>query len=103
MRRKAVVTDMPGQFVPLLATYAIHSTCLLSGVWLVFWLKPPRAVWLRQAVWKLAMLLGFVTAPLQTMCGLSFWKADIDLAAIASRGDSGQAATAMPRHPVRPG
>ncbi len=53
------------RLVPLLATYLIHSTCLIGALALVFWVRPPRSAHLRQLAWKLAMALGLVTVPLQ--------------------------------------
>lgn len=47
-----------------LATYLLHSTCLLAGVWLYFcWHRTARPA-LRSALWKVAATAAFVTAPL---------------------------------------
>ncbi|TWU12649.1 BlaR1 peptidase M56 [Symmachiella macrocystis] len=47
-----------------LATYLLHSTCLLTGVWLYFcWHRTARPA-LRSALWKVAATASFVTAPL---------------------------------------
>jgi hypothetical protein len=54
------------RLTPLLATYLIHSTCFITAAALAMRLRPPRLAGLRQAAWKLAMLLGVITAPLQT-------------------------------------
>ncbi len=47
-----------------LATYLLHSTCLLAGVWLYFcWHRTARPA-LRSALWKAGATAAFVTAPL---------------------------------------
>ena len=47
------------------ATYFIHSTLLLGGVWLWFRRIEPASHAFREAVWKLAAVGGMVTASLQ--------------------------------------
>lgn len=47
------------------ATYFLHSTLLLGGVWCWFRWKEPRSHAFRETVWKLATAGGFVTASLQ--------------------------------------
>jgi beta-lactamase regulating signal transducer with metallopeptidase domain len=60
-----MTAELCERLVPLLATYLIHSTCLIGALALVFWVRPPRSAQLRQLAWKLAMALGLVTVPLQ--------------------------------------
>lgn len=47
------------------ATYLIHSSLLLGGVWLWFRWRAPASHALQETVWKLAAAGGFVTAALQ--------------------------------------
>ncbi len=48
----------------LLATYLLHSTCLLAGVGLYFCCHRTAGPALRSGLWKLAATAGFLTAPL---------------------------------------
>lgn len=52
------------------ATYFIHSTLLLGGVWLWFRRHEPASHAFREAVWKLAAVGGIVTASLQLGFGI---------------------------------
>ncbi len=52
------------------ATYFLHSTLLLGGVWCWFRWKEPRSHAFRETVWKLAAAGGFVTASLQLGFGI---------------------------------
>ncbi|MDB5340339.1 MAG: putative rane protein [Planctomycetaceae bacterium] len=52
------------------ATYFIHSSLLLGGVWCWFRWKEPRSHAFRETVWKLAAAGGFVTASLQLGFGI---------------------------------
>ena len=52
------------------ATYFLHSTLLLGGVWCWFRWKEPRSHAFRETVWKLATAGGFVTASLQLGLGI---------------------------------
>ncbi len=47
------------------ATYFIHSTLLLGGVWLWFRQREPASHAFREAIWKLAAVGGILTASLQ--------------------------------------
>lgn len=50
-----------------LLTYAIHSTLLLSGAWLVTRARGLNTPAVRDAVWKVALVGGMITASLQTV------------------------------------
>ncbi|MFO1093142.1 MAG: M56 family metallopeptidase [Planctomycetaceae bacterium] len=53
--------------VALVATYALHSTLLLGGVWLAFAVTRSRSAVLQERLWKLAALAPLLTAPLQLL------------------------------------
>jgi beta-lactamase regulating signal transducer with metallopeptidase domain len=48
-------------------TYLLHSTLLLGGAWLIVRKGRVRSEALKERVWKLAAVLGLVTAPLQLL------------------------------------
>lgn len=52
-----------------LATYMVHSTLIIGGVWLVSRLRPPTRD-VQEAAWKLALISGVVTASLALSTGL---------------------------------
>ena len=52
------------------ATYFLHSSLLLGGVWCWFRWKEPGSHAFRETVWKLAAAGGFVTASLQLGFGI---------------------------------
>ena len=52
------------------ATYFLHSSLLLGGVWCWFRWKEPRSHAFRETVWKLAAAGGFVTASMQLGMGI---------------------------------
>lgn len=52
------------------ATYFMHSSLLLSAVWLWFRYAEPRSHALRENVWKLAAVGGLITASLQLGLGI---------------------------------
>ena len=47
------------------ATYFIHSTCLIAGVWLFIRNRPSAGHALRETLWKTALVGGVVTATVQ--------------------------------------
>ncbi len=53
----------------LAATYLAHSTLLLGGAWLIVTACRVRSHALRERIWKVASVAGFVTATLQSMSG----------------------------------
>ena len=53
----------------LAATYLAHSTLLLGGAWLIVTACRVRSHALRERIWKVASVAGFVTATLQSMPG----------------------------------
>src|SRR5262245_20114372 len=53
--------------VALVATYLLHSTLLLGGVWLAIALTRSRSAVLQERLWKLAALAPLLTAPLQLL------------------------------------
>jgi beta-lactamase regulating signal transducer with metallopeptidase domain len=53
-----------------LATYALHSTLILGGAWLVTRRMPLAATRLKERVWKLGLLLALCTPSLQLGLGL---------------------------------
>ena len=52
-------------FLPWLVTYALHSTILLGGAWLVTRFVAARDEGFGEALWKLALVGGIVTSTLQ--------------------------------------
>jgi beta-lactamase regulating signal transducer with metallopeptidase domain len=52
-----------------LLTYALHSTLLLGGAWLISRRLPARMAPVEEAVWRLALIAGLVTASLQLAAG----------------------------------
>ncbi len=60
---------IPG-FVTWLLTYAIHSTLLISCIWLVTMILNPRDPGLRNTLWKAALLGAILTTSLQLFSGL---------------------------------
>lgn len=65
--------------VVLAATYLLHSTALLGGVWLGLLVARPRSAALQERLWKLAALLPLVSAPLQIAGGerMERWSARV--------------------------
>lgn len=53
-----------------LATYAVHSTLLLGGAWLLARRLGGRRLAVQEAVWKLALVGGLLTATLQLGLGV---------------------------------
>ncbi len=58
------------QLLAYLVTYAIHSTLILALAWLVVRRLDPRALALRERIWKLAVAGGFLTALGQLALGV---------------------------------
>lgn len=50
-----------------IATYLIHSTCLLSGVWLILRLRATSGPAVREGLWKVALVGSLITTPLQML------------------------------------
>src|SRR5579872_6796290 len=48
------------------ATYFVHSTCLVSGVWLFLRIWRSASHTLRETLWKTALIGGVATASVQT-------------------------------------
>jgi len=60
------------QWVVVVAgTYLLHSTILLAGAWLVMRMGRVRSHVLTERLWKMAAVLGLVTAPIQVALGWS--------------------------------
>src|SRR5260221_5744411 len=49
------------------ATYLLHSSCLLAGVWVLLKMRPAAGHALRESLWKMALVGGVVTASLQIL------------------------------------
>lgn len=49
------------------ATYLVHSTCLVAGVWLFLRIRSASGHALREALWKTALIGGVVTTPVQML------------------------------------
>lgn len=62
-------TDLVHLALSWLGTYALHSTLFLGGVWALCALRPPRALRLRERLWKLALVGGVASASLQLAVG----------------------------------
>lgn len=87
------------------ATYFLHSTLLLGGVWCCFRWKEPRSHAFRETVWKLAAAGGFVTASLQLGFGIespinSSLRTAWTTPAQTSINESGATSSASSRGPV---
>jgi len=63
--------DIAQSVVVIAGTYLLHSTILLMGVWLVVRTGRVRSHALAERLWKMAAVLGLVTAPLQVALGWS--------------------------------
>lgn len=68
---------MPAEFLTIgaeliswIATYLLHSTCLMGGVWLLIRLRPTTGPAVRETLWKTALVGGLITTPAQML--LSF-------------------------------
>lgn len=66
-----------------LVTYALHSTLLLGAAWLVSRRLDPRALALRERLWKFAVLGGFATAAVQVGAGIDPLLGRVELALAA--------------------
>ena len=53
-----------------LATYALHSTLLLGGVWLLLRLRRVPGHLARQSLWRTALVGSLITATLQSVAGV---------------------------------
>ena len=56
-----------------LLTYALHSTLVLGGVWLLRARGPVRSLLLRDLFWKAALVGGLLTATAQTALRQGSW------------------------------
>jgi beta-lactamase regulating signal transducer with metallopeptidase domain len=89
------------QLTPLLATYLIHSTCLIGAVALLVRLRPPHSAQMRQTAWKLAMLLGLVTAPLQAELAIVPFGGQVALpVSVGERVAANTSSVQLPRPPA---
>lgn len=63
-----------GGFVRCLASFAVtywlHSTLLLAAAWLMLRTLKPDSHFIRERVWKIAAMTGFITASVQLSTGL---------------------------------
>jgi Zn-dependent protease with chaperone function len=73
------------------ATYLLHSTCLLAGVWLYLRARPGTRHALRETLWKAALVGSIVTATAQMLPGLRGSFAEITVA-VNELGPGGAAA-----------
>ncbi|MSR60264.1 MAG: M56 family metallopeptidase [Planctomycetaceae bacterium] len=53
------------------ATYFVHSTCLVVGVWSFLRWRPATGPAVREALWKTALVGGLLTTPAQILLGCS--------------------------------
>lgn len=70
--------------VVIAGTYLLHSTILLASAWLVVRIGRVRSHALAERLWKMAALLGLVTAPVQLALG---WSGPIFNVTLAHRED----------------
>ena len=77
----------------LATTYLMHSTILLGGVWLLVRLSRTSSHTLEEKLWKLAAVLGLLTAPLQLSLG---WPTQWDVVFSPGRTTAVAAAAAPP-------
>lgn len=76
------------RLVAILATYWIHSTCLIGGLWICLRWRNVASAANRQAAWKLALTLGLLTAPLQWWMPLTPWSGQLRLPSRLGAGAS---------------
>jgi Zn-dependent protease with chaperone function len=62
------------------ATYLMHSTCLLAGVWFYMRVRPRTGHTLRETLWKTALVGSIVTASVQMLPGLRGSFAEVTVA-----------------------
>lgn len=88
-----------------LLTYALHSTILLGGVWLLCLCFRSLPVALQEALWRTALLGGLLTATLHVAFGFEAFGARMEIAASAPppAAEAPLADTALPEEEfVRP-
>jgi len=88
--------------VSWLATYALHSTLFLAGVWALCALRPPRALRNRERLWKLAVVGGVLTASLQLALGMRPLLGRIDWATDVAAAPAAPEPTPEPATEARP-
>jgi len=71
--------DFAQSVLVVAGTYLLHSTMLLAAVWLVLKLGRVRSHALAERLWKMAAILGLVTAPVQLALGWSSPVFDVTL------------------------
>ena len=69
-----------------LLTYALHSTLLLIGAWLVTSRMDARFDAVKESLWKFALVGGVFTATLQTVLPVEPWAGSISLYTAPSVG-----------------
>jgi len=71
--------DLAQSVIVVAGTYLLHSTILLAGAWLVVKIVHVRSHALAERLWKMAAVLGLVTAPVQLALGWSSPILDVTL------------------------
>jgi hypothetical protein len=99
--------------VVVAGTYLLHSTILLASAWLVVKAGRVRSHAFAERLWKMAALLGLVTAPVQLALGWSTPIFDVTLArhedmprptnSAAGNGESAKQASDVARSPAGAG
>lgn len=78
-----------------LLTYAVHSTVLLGGAWLVCRKLGGRLLWLQDSLWKTALIGGILTAAVQLAAGVQPLAGRIPLAVGAQAAQPAPQGVAM--------
>ncbi|MBC8354085.1 MAG: M56 family metallopeptidase [Planctomycetes bacterium] len=76
--------------VTFVATYFVHSTLLLAMCWLILTLARPKSHFLAERMWKLATVLGILTAFAQLLVGPKYFHV-----AMQSPGEDVRASAAL--------
>ena len=83
-----------------LLTYALHSTVLLGGVWLINRQLRERALWLQESLWKMALCGGILTATIQLAGGVRPLGGGIALGTPSAASSPVAAVRALPALPT---
>lgn len=76
----AELSHFTSDALSLLATYVLHSTCLLVTIGLVLGCYRAASPAMRSGLWKLGAVAGFLTAPFVTFCAFPTPLADFPIA-----------------------
>jgi beta-lactamase regulating signal transducer with metallopeptidase domain len=82
-------------------TYAVHSTVLIGGIWVLTALVPKIPLGVQESLWKVALLGGLFTASVQSAAGVASPWGQLDLpGALAQPASAPQVAVASVEPPA---